>query len=77
MFEDCQSPVCEKKLHSEGKPKRKRRFCSDRCRLDRHMLLRIAELFSSLSQDEAWDVLREVCEAEAEGCPSQGNANGS
>jgi len=57
MLEACQNPLCKVDLSSEGKPKRDRRFCSDRCKLDGWALRRSAELLLPKGQEEGWKML--------------------
>ncbi len=57
MLEACQNPLCKVDLSSEGKPKRDRRFCSDRCKIIGWALRRSAELLLPKGQEEAWNML--------------------
>lgn len=57
MFEACQNPICGVKLDLEGKPKRKRRFCSEECKINGWVLKRAGELLSSLPAERKLDIL--------------------
>ena len=63
----CLNPFCRVPLSPS--PRSRRRYCSDRCKLDHWAILRTAELvaLADLSEEQVWEVLREVCEQEAEG----------
>lgn len=66
MFEVCQSPFCKSSLNPSAR--RPKRYCSPRCKLDHWAILRTAELvaLAGLTEEQTWEVLREVVEAEAE-----------
>ena len=55
MSEGCENPLCELSFNGDGR--KRRRFCSDRCRLIRWILKRAAELLAPLEQSRAWEIL--------------------
>jgi len=68
MSKVCLNPICEKKLTSDGKPKRDRRFCSSNCRSAGWAFRRVRELIGSLSSARKLEILEEVASS-----PTNGN----
>jgi hypothetical protein len=56
-LESCANPLCESSFTASGTPMQKRRFCSDRCRMDHWVLVRAGKLIIRLGEEQAWQVL--------------------
>jgi hypothetical protein len=56
-LEACENPLCDSRFQPSGTCMQKRRFCSDRCRMDHWVLNRAARLLSPLGEETAWEVL--------------------
>ena len=56
----CLNPLCENPVVTHPKAVRPRRFCSDRCRLNRLMLSRVAKMLLPLGMVNGWKILERV-----------------
>ena len=60
VSETCRNPLCKNPVVTHPKAIRPRLFCSDRCRLNRLMLSRVAEMLLPLGVASGWEILNRV-----------------
>ncbi len=60
MLKPCSNPFCEVKLDLSARPRRNRRYCSDRCKMIFWALVTTARLLCPLGEKEAMAVLNEL-----------------